>query len=111
MGYFDFETASTSSSSNNISTSSSDTGFINQISFPINNNSHQLRWLSFQKLLEKFLEGHHLRKTQVIVTECQKFENYLYDELKLNEKEFYFSEQKDLISYLKNTLKVSLFLF
>lgn len=106
-----------SDNSNNTSSDSSSSSFINQISFPVTKNCQlddddtqtthmHITWQTFQELLEKSLDLHTFRETIAITQECTKLDNHLNSEFQLNENHFYFSSQKDVITYLNKTLRV-----
>ncbi len=107
----------TSDNSNNTSSDSSSSSFINQISFPVTKNCQlddddtqttrmHITWQTFQELLEKSLDLHTFRETIAITQECTKLDKHLNSEFQLNENHFYFSRQKDVITYLDMTLRV-----
>lgn len=68
-----------------------------------------LTWESFQQLLNNCLDCYTLRDSIEVIEECIKLENYLNSEFQLNEKDLYFSNQKQIIDYLNITLKKKLF--
>lgn len=83
--------------------------YLAQISVPINQSAVGITWQSFESTLTNCLDTFTVRQAISIVEECIKLENYLNGEFQLNDKEIYFTNQKQIVDHLNKSLKKKLF--
>lgn len=66
-------------------------------------------WQSLIEHLNKCLDIFTMRDVTNIIEDLIKLENYLNNEISLNEREIYFSTQQKIVETLNKTLKAKLF--
>lgn len=86
---------------------SAPTNYMAQISVPINQTC--ITWQSFENTLTNCLDTFTVRQAISIVEECIKLEHYLNGEFQVNDKELYFTNQKQIVEHLNKSLKKKLF--
>lgn len=64
-------------------------------------------WIKFQNMLPSLMSKETYCQSAMIIKEFMYLENYLKIEYKVNEKEIFFSNQKHIVKYMNNTLKVT----